>query len=278
MRDIRIADTNGDIQKRALCCAPIYGSIMNESNRDTRILIVDDDPDIRQLVSELLTRNGMQSVEANDVDAAGQKLTSQRIDLILLDIMMPGEDGLSFCRRLRNETQIPVIMLTALGQDIDRVIGLELGADDYLAKPFNSHELIARIKAVLRRAPPLRPGESYQVEAGYEFGNFFLDVNKRGVFKTGGARVALTSGEFALLLALIEHSPRVVSRDQLLDLTRGAVANPLDRSIDSQISRLRKKIEDNRNDERLITTVRNIGYAFSGTVMRARVQPRRDVS
>ena len=159
-------------------------------------------------------------------------------------------------------------MLTALGEDIDRIIGLELGADDYLAKPFHPRELVARIRSVLRRAPRPLPGESQRPAACYCFEGFTLDVDRRQLVRRDQSLVDLTSGEFALLLALVEHRPRVLSRDQLLDLTRGAAANPYDRSIDSQISRLRSKIEDDPRKPVLIKTVRNLGYAFSAEVIR----------
>lgn len=239
---------------------------MTASSAETRILVVDDDADIRRLVVDLLKRNSMAAIAAANVAEAEKALSAGRVDLVVLDIMMPGEDGLSFCRRLRSDSHIPVIMLTALGEDVDRIVGLELGADDYLAKPFNPRELTARIKAILRRAPPLNPGETYAGGTRYGFENFVLDVDKRELRDDADNLIALTSGEFALLLALVEQSPRVLSRDRLLDLTRGAVSNPFDRSIDSQISRLRKKIEKDPRGVRLIKTVRNIGYAFAGPV------------
>ncbi len=234
----------------------------------TRILVVDDDRDILTLVCDLVERNGMEAAGAGNPEEADRVLNETRIDLIVLDLMMPGEDGLAYCRRLRRESRIPIIMLTALSEDVDRIVGLEFGADDYMAKPFNPRELIARIKTVLRRAPPLMPGETHRMPEQYAFGEFVLDVDQRQLRKSGGEIMTLTSGEFALLLALVEHSPRVLSRDQLLDLTRGAVANAFDRSIDSQISRLRRKIEPDRRKAQFIKTVRNLGYAFAGTVER----------
>ena len=242
---------------------------MNQRIAKPRILIVDDDTEIRRLVADLLERNGMASVCAKGAGDADRVIAEGRIDLIVLDVMMPGEDGLAFCRRLRQESRVPIIMLTALGEDVDRIIGLEFGADDYLPKPFNPRELVARIKTVLRRAPPLMPGETHRRPEHYVFANFVLDVDERQLRREDGAPVALTSGEFALLLALIENSPRVLSRDQLLDLTRGAVSNPFDRSIDSQISRLRRKIEEDPRRAQYIKTVRNIGYAFAGAVRKA---------
>jgi len=230
------------------------------------ILVVDDDSDIRKLTAEFLARNEMSAKMARDTEEADRILSGQRIDLIVLDLMMPGEDGRQFCQRIRQRSNIPIIMLTALGEDIDRIIGLEMGADDYMAKPFHPRELVARIKSILRRSPPSMPGESRGATKHFAFGDFNLDVDERQLRKRDGRLIDLTSGEFALLLALVEHSPRVLSRDQLLEMTRGAAANPFDRSIDSQISRLRRKIEANPRRAELIKTVRNIGYAFAGTV------------
>lgn len=234
------------------------------------ILIVDDDADIRELVRALVERSHMRALTARNVREAEERLAEGSVDLIVLDVMMPGEDGTSFCRRIRAESDVPIIMLTALGEDVDRILGLEMGADDYLPKPFNPRELVARIKNVLRRAPPMRPGETHRKAQLYLFDRFELDPDARTVrSRTGEDVVALTSGEFALLLVLIERAPRVLSRDQLLDLTRGAVANPFDRSIDAQISRLRRKLEQDPRRPSLIKTVRNLGYAFAGRVEKA---------
>lgn len=237
-------------------------------SKQNRILVVDDDEEIRSLVCDLLERNGMGALSARDAAEANRQLAETRVDLIVLDIMMPGEGGLEFCQRLRRESRVPIIMLTALGDEVDRILGLEFGADDYLPKPFSPRELITRIKTVLRRAPPLLPGETHRRPERYAFGRFILDVDQRLLMHDTGEPITLTSGEFALLLALVEHSPRVMSRDQLLDLTRGAAANPYDRSIDSQISRLRRKIESDPRRAEYIKTVRNLGYAFAGSVQR----------
>ncbi|MGX6646388.1 response regulator [Maricaulaceae bacterium MS644] len=232
-----------------------------------KILIVDDDPEILQLLAGILERNGMQPRTVNSASEAEQALRAFDADLMVLDLMMPGEDGLSFCRRLRSVSKIPVIMLTALGDDIDRIIGLELGADDYLCKPFNPRELVARIRSVLRRSaevadPPVRPKKAYR------FGSFTLSPDQRALRDEDGEAIQLTSGEFSLLLALVEAAPRVMTRDQLLDLSRGAVANPFDRSIDSLISRIRSKIEPDPKSPALIKTVRNLGYVFAEDVKR----------
>lgn len=233
-----------------------------------RILIVDDDNEIRELVGGLLARNHMEARLARNVTEAEAQLEAERIDLIVLDIMMPGEDGTSFCRRLRQDSNIPIIMLTALDEDIDRIVGLEMGADDYLPKPFNPRELVARIKNVLRRAPPVRPGETHAAPQCFAFDRFRLYPETRRLTDETGMDISLTSGEFSLLLVLIERAPRVLNRDQLLDLSRGAASNPFDRSIDAQISRLRRKLESNPRQPALIKTVRNLGYAFAAKVVK----------
>ena len=235
-------------------------------NSTPSILVVDDDPQIRELTAQLLNSNGLTAVTASCTEDAEAVLASSTIDLIVLDLMMPGEDGRQFCQRLRQSSKIPIIMLTAMRDDIDRIVGLEMGADDYVTKPFTPLELVARIKAVLRRV-----SGSLQIEDGvatkqYSFGDLILDVDRRQLQRTDETIVDLTSGEFALLLILIEARPRVLSRDQLLDLTRGASSNPFDRSIDTHISRLRKKIEPEAHRSSYIKTVRNLGYAFAGKV------------
>lgn len=232
-----------------------------------KILVVDDDIKIRDLVRDLLERNHMLAITADGVATAERLLEQERFDMIVLDIMMPGEDGTSYCRRLRQTSNIPILMLSALGEDIDRIVGLEMGADDYLAKPFNPRELIARIKSILRRSPPLRVGESHQSSACLAFDRFRMYPDSRQL-ETAKGPVEVTSGEFALLLALAEASPRILSRDQLLDLSRGAVANPFDRSIDTHISRLRRKLEQDPKKPVLIKTVRNLGYALAVKVER----------
>jgi len=237
-------------------------------NKMLDILVVDDDPEIRSLVEDLLKRNGMRPASARSAAEARAALDGKRFDLVLLDLMMPGEDGLSFCRSLRETSTVPVIMLTALNEDIDRILGLEIGADDYLPKPFHPRELLARIKSVLRRAPKIRPGETDAPASDYAFGPFRVNVQARLVETDDGETVDLTSGEFALLLTLLERAPRVLSRDQLLEFSRGAAANPFDRSIDSQISRLRRKLEKNPKSPEYVKTVRGLGYAFAGKVRR----------
>ncbi|OBV10458.1 response regulator [Erythrobacter dokdonensis] len=232
------------------------------------ILVVDDDRELLALVVGVLERSGMRAIIAQSVAEAETPIAEGRADLVVLDLMMPGEDGLSFCRRLRATSNLPVIMLTAMAEDIDRIIGLEIGADDYLGKPFNPRELVARIRAVLRRRETdALPAAASRLRA-LRFAGFVLMPDQLSLIDAHGSEVALTSGEFALLLALVERAPRVLSRDMLLDLSRGVNSNPFDRSIDSQISRIRRKIEPDPRQPQLIKTVRNLGYAFSAPVTR----------
>jgi two-component system OmpR family response regulator len=229
-------------------------------------LIVDDHREIRDLVSRALNKEGFRVSVAADGRAMRKVLADSRIDLILLDLMLPGEDGLSLCRGLRAESRIPIIMLTAKGDEVDRVIGLEMGADDYLPKPFGSRELIARIRAVLRRsheAPPPKPGTRPK---RYRFDRWRLDVGARELLREDGITLPLSTGEFDLLITLVERPQRVLSRDQLLDLARGRAAGPLDRSIDTQISRLRRKLEQDSSNPKIIKTVWGGGYMFTPAV------------
>jgi len=227
------------------------------------ILIVDDHREIRELVSRALIKDGFRVSTAADGQAMRKVLADSRIDLILLDLMLPGEDGFSLCRALRAESDIPIIMLTAKGDEVDRVIGLELGADDYLPKPFGSRELIARIRAVLRRGR----GERGRFDRTgqpkrYRFDRWVLDIGPRELIRDDGITMALSTGEYDLLMVFMERPQRVLSRDQLLDLARGRAANALDRSIDTQVSRLRKKIEIDPSDPRIIKTVWGGGYTL----------------
>jgi two-component system OmpR family response regulator len=231
------------------------------------ILIVDDHREIRDLVSRALTKEGFRVSVAADGRVMRKLLADSRIDLILLDLMLPGEDGLSLCRGLRTESNIPIIMLTAKGDEVDRVIGLEMGADDYLPKPFGSRELVARIRAVLRRS------NEKAVTAGvgqrprrYRFDRWALNTGTRDLLRDDGVTVPLNTGEYDLLIALVERPQRVLSRDQLLDLARGRAANTLDRSVDTQVSRLRKKLELDPSDPKIIKTVWGGGYIFTPAV------------
>lgn len=233
------------------------------------ILVIDDDREIRTLVAQLLRDNGYRVTSMEDGRGLMKSMRDGRYDLVILDLMLPGEDGLSLCRRLRAESNTPVIMLTARGDDMDRILGLEIGADDYLPKPFNPRELLARVRSVLRRVNTLpdNPGDAVPGES-LSFLGWRLELATRALFNPGDGLVQLTSGEFDLLRALLERPGRVLSRDQLMDVARGPNPDSLSRSIDIQISRLRRKIEkDSRNPE-IIVTVRNEGYLFSATVER----------
>ena len=231
------------------------------------ILIVDDHRGIRDLVSRALSKEGFRISTAADGAAMRKLLADSRIDLILLDLMLPGEDGLSICRGLRAESNIPIIMLTAKGDEVDRVVGLEMGADDYLPKPFGSRELIARIKAVLRRSPERAAAtHSAPRPKRYRFEGWVLDTGARELLREDGVTLPLSTGEYDLLIALVERPQRVLSRDQLLDLARGRSSIALDRSIDTQVSRLRKKLERDPGDPKIIRTVWGGGYMFTPTV------------
>src|SRR6185503_1119986 len=229
------------------------------------ILVVDDHRDIRDLLARFLTKHGLRASVAESASAARKMMQAADIDLIVLDIMMPGEDGLSLTRFVRETKDIPVILLTAMGEETDRIVGLEVGADDYVAKPFNPRELLARIKAVLRRAQTVpRPREKGR--GRLRFDRWILDLGRRELIDEKNVAVPLSGGEFRLLSVLIERPGMVLTRDQLLDLTRGRSAQPFDRSIDNQISRLRKKIERDPKAPELIRTAWGDGYSFGGEV------------
>ncbi|MBF0304058.1 MAG: response regulator [Alphaproteobacteria bacterium] len=227
------------------------------------ILIVDDHREVRDLVGRALVKEGFRVSAAADGKAMRRALADGRIDLILLDLMLPGEDGLSLCRALRAESNIPIIMLTAKGDEIDRVIGLEMGADDYIPKPFGSRELIARIRAVLRRG---RVPEARPKGGRYRFDRWVLDTEARELLRDDGVAVPLSTGEYDLLLVLVQRPQRVLGRERLLDLARGRAAVALDRSIDTQVSRLRKKIEADPGDPKIIKTVWGGGYMLTAQV------------
>jgi two-component system OmpR family response regulator len=233
------------------------------------ILVVDDHREVRDLVARALVQEGFRVSTAADGRAMRKLLADSRIDLVLLDVMLPGEDGLSLCRGLRAQSDIPIIMLTAKGEEVDRVIGLEMGADDYLPKPFGSRELVARIRAVLRRShdrpPPAGPAKA---APGYRFDRWTLETGARTLLREDGVTVPLSTGEYELLLVLAERPQRVLTRDQLLDLTRGRNATAFDRSIDTQVSRLRRKIERDPANPELIKTVWGGGYVFTPVVSR----------
>jgi two-component system OmpR family response regulator len=231
------------------------------------ILIVDDHRDIRDLVGRALTREGFRVSAAADGRAMRKALADSRIDLILLDLMLPGEDGLSLCRAVRSDSKVPIIMLTAKGDEVDRVIGLEMGADDYLPKPFGSRELVARIRAVLRRSQEAAAVSASEPRPSRcRFDRWQLDTGARELLRDDGVTVPLSTGEYDLLIALVQRPQRVLTRDQLLDLARGRTAAALDRSIDTQISRLRKKLESDPGAPKIIKTVWGGGYMFTPEV------------
>jgi two-component system OmpR family response regulator len=231
------------------------------------LLIVDDDKELCSLLSKFLSRHGYRVSVAHNGGEMASILEASRINLVILDLMLPGEDGLVLCRRLRATSTLPIIMLTAISDETDRIIGLEMGADDYLAKVPNPRELLARVRAVLRRAGPPEARASADQKRILEFAGWRLDVTHRQLFSAKNALVPLRAGEFDLLLALAERPQRVLSRDQLLDLSRGRSANIFDRSIDVQISRLRRKIEPDPKEPTLIKTVRSGGYILAANVV-----------
>ena len=230
------------------------------------ILIVDDDGDLRSLLSNFFGRYGYRVSTAENGAAMMEILGGARIDLVILDIMMPGEDGLSLCRRLRASGTMPIIMLTAVGGETDRVVGLEMGADDYLPKPFNTRELLARVRAVLRRSTIPVGGAVVGTGRVFEFAGWRLDVTRRRLHSPAKALVDLRAAEFDLLVALVERPQHVLTRDQLLDLARRGSGAVMDRSIDVHISRLRRRIEVDPKEPELIKTVRSGGYVFTAPV------------
>jgi two-component system OmpR family response regulator len=230
------------------------------------ILVVDDDVVIRGLLSDFLARNSYRVTVAPNGAAMMQTRGIDRIDLVILDIMMPGEDGLSLCRRLRADGTMPIIMLTAVGGEADRIVGLEMGADDYLPKPFSTRELLTRVRAVLRRSAMPVPGSPAGARRVFEFAGWRLDVTRRQLYSPAKALVDLRAAEFDLLLALVERPNHVLARDQLLDLARGRGATAFNRSIDVYISRLRHRIEVDPKEPDLIKTVRSGGYVFAAHV------------
>ena len=247
---------------------PIDDATCPAMSRIPQILLVEDDREISLMLSRFLADNGLRVVVAGEGRAADRALHDHRIELIVLDIMLPGEDGLSICSRLRAVSRVPIMMLTARGDEIDRVVGLELGADDYLTKPFSARELLARIRAVLRRSGASAEAAATRA-AVLRFAGWRIDAGLRQLHSPQGVRIGLTSAEFDLLLVLCQNWRRVLSRDELLDLTQGRSAGPLDRSIDVLISRIRQKIERQPRDPELIKTVRLGGYVFTPEVAAA---------
>ncbi|MFG1419391.1 response regulator transcription factor [Xanthobacter sp. V0B-10] len=224
------------------------------------ILVVDDDLEIRKLLGRYLVGQGFRVTMAGDGREMGEKLATQRIDLVVLDLMLPDASGLDLCRELRASSNVPVILLTALKEDVDRIIGLEIGADDYLGKPFNPRELVARIRAVLRRAAPSEPEQA--PPRAFRFAGFRAEPDLRRVTADDGREVTLTGAEFDLLMAFLERPGRILSRDQLLDITKGREAGPFDRSVDVLVSRLRRKLGD-QGAYQILKTLRNGGYQLA---------------
>ena len=231
--------------------------------RSEHILIVDDDAEIRNLLRDYLTRNGMRAEAVGDGRAMRTALRNGRYDLVILDLMLPGEDGLTLCRDLRAHSNLPVIMLTARGEDTDRIVGLEMGADDYVPKPFNPRELLARIKAVLRRAQSLPSSAPMANAKRLRFAGWTLDLTTHQLSSPKGVVTPLSSGEYRLLCVFLEHPNRVLSRDQLLELAHNRGWEPFDRSIDIRIARIRRKVERDPGKPQVIKTVRGAGYIYS---------------
>ncbi len=228
-----------------------------------RILIVDDDEDIRKLLEEYLRKNGFDAHAVADGPAMREALAAKPASLVVLDLMLPGEDGLSLCRQLRARSQVPVLMLTAKGDPVDRIIGLEMGADDYLAKPFDPRELVARIRSILRRAKALPADTEINVPESFSFSGWRLDTRERNLRAPDGVVVPLSGAEYRLLLIFLQNPNAVVSRDQLSNFTFGHDADPLDRTIDMQVSRLRERLRDQAREPAIIKTVRGKGYVLA---------------
>jgi two-component system OmpR family response regulator len=246
---------------------------MRLMDTQAHILVVDDDNDIRTLLAEYLDANGFHVHTAINGVEMKKILQDTSIDLIVLDLTLPGEDGLTLCRNLRSQSEIPVIMLTARGEPVDRILGLEMGADDYLAKPFEPRELFARIRSVLRRTQALPPNLGTTEARAIQFSGWTLDTVARHLISKDNVVVALSGAEFRLLKVFMDHPNRVLNRDQLLTLTQGRESDPFDRSIDLQISRLRQKMGDDARTPQIIKTVRNEGYVLASTVTQDTATP-----
>ena len=232
----------------------------------SHILVVDDDREIRTLLAEYLDANGLRTLTATNGSEMRKTLEQSRVDLIVLDLMLPGEDGLTLCRNLRAHSNVPVIMLTARGEPLDRIVGLEMGADDYLSKPFEPRELFARIRSVLRRTQALPPNMVQPAAKMLHFAGWTLDMTARHLLSSSGVVVALSGAEFRMLKVFLDHPNRILNRDQLLELTQGREADPFDRSVDIQISRLRQKLDEDARTPTIIKTIRNEGYVLATTV------------
>ena len=239
---------------------------MPASATPDHVLVVDDDAEIRELLSEYLSRNGYRVSTAWDGRSMSAALEAKRPDLIVLDLMLPGADGLTLCRDLRARSSIPIIMLTARGEETDRIIGLEMGADDYLAKPFSPRELLARVKSVLRRSRSLPEPFPHTEAKTLRFSGWTLDATARHLVSPGQVVVPLSGVEYKLLRVFLAHPNTVLTRDQLIDLMLSRDAAPFDRAIDVQVSRLRQRLQDDAKQPKLIKTIRGEGYVFTSAV------------
>jgi two-component system, OmpR family, response regulator len=235
---------------------------------DPHILVVDDHRDIRESLAQFLKKNGRRAMAVENAEAARRAIKENRFDLVILDIMMPGEDGISLCRHIREANHIPVILLSARAEEIDRIIGLEVGADDYVVKPFNPRELLARIDAVLRRTYALPPNATPPTGEALRFDRWTLKLAERELVDETGAAQELSTGEFRLLITFLERPKIVLTRDQLLDLAFDRGSDVYDRAVDTQVSRLRRKIEADARAPKLIKTVWGGGYVFTAPVER----------
>jgi two-component system OmpR family response regulator len=233
---------------------------------DKTILVVDDDAELRQLLLEYFSERDYVVLLADGGVQMWEKINNNKIDLVILDLMLPGEDGLTLCRNLRTQSKTPILMLTARGDEMDRIVGLEMGADDYLHKPFIPRELLARVKNILRRATEER--EDNHNARALQFAGWVLDIDARHLIDSSGVIVSLPAGEFRILKMLAENPNRVLSRDQLLDVSSGREAGPFDRTIDVMISRLRRRLNDDGGDSALIKTIRSEGYLLASKVER----------
>ena len=233
------------------------------------ILVVDDDPEIGDLLQTYLSQHSLRVSVAKNGRQMWQIINDARVDLVILDVMLPGEDGISLCKKLRDENDIPIIMLSAAGSEADRVVGLEVGADDYIPKPFGARELLARVKALLRRSNTALADKSKQIAPlkSIKFAHWQLDCNRRQLIATDSVAVPLSTGEYELLLVFLENPERVLSRELLMDYTRGKTSSNFDRAIDVQIGRLRKKIELDPKRPAIIITERGGGYRFAAKII-----------
>jgi two-component system, OmpR family, response regulator len=261
-----LACSSGTLIAAGIC---LVRSVFLSAGAACHVLVVDDDRELRTLVGKYLAEHGFRVTQAANGREMVKAIEVGRFDLVVLDLMMPGESGLVLCQKLPEQNGPPVIMLTAMGSEVDRVIGLEIGADDYVVKPFSPRELVARIKAVLRRAAKVAP-DGDDLPLAYEFNGWRLEPAGRVLRSPSGAVVDITSGEFDLLMAFVARPQRVLTRDQLLDLAKGRSSAAFDRSIDVQISRLRRKIEADPREPAIIKTIRSGGYLFTSLVQAIR--------